>query len=60
LFAAGTAAVITPIVGFKGDGFQVTVADGQPGKLTLGLREHILDIQYGRVRDTRGWLYRVL
>lgn len=60
VFAAGTAAVITHIVGFKGDGYEVTVGDGGPGKVTLAVREHILDIQYGRVPDTRGWLHQVL
>ena len=56
VFAAGTAAVITPVVGFKGEGLDVTVGGGVPGKTTLTLREHVLDIQYGRVEDTRGWL----
>ena len=59
VFAVGTAAVITPIVGFKGDGYEAVVGDRQPGKITLAVREHILDLQYGRVPDTRGWLRRV-
>ena len=59
VFAAGTAAVITPIIGFKGDGYQITVGNGQPGKLALALREHILDIQYGRAPDRHGWMHRV-
>ena len=59
-FAAGTAAVITPIIGFKGDGYQITVGNGQPGKQALALREHILDIQYGRAPDRHGWMHRVL
>lgn len=58
-FAAGTAAVLTPILGFRGDGYELAVGDGAPGKTTLELREHILDIQYGRAADTHGWLYRV-
>lgn len=59
-FAVGTAAVITPIVGFKGDGYEFAVGDNRPGKTTLAVREHILDIQYGRVPDKRGWLRRVV
>ncbi|WP_171165416.1 branched-chain amino acid aminotransferase [Streptomyces sp. I05A-00742] len=59
-FAAGTAAVVTPIVGFKGDGYALTVGDGAPGKKTLALREHVLDVQYGRAEDKHGWLRRVL
>jgi branched-chain amino acid aminotransferase len=60
MFAAGTAAVITPILGFKGDGYAHTVADGQPGKVTLAIRKHVTDVQFGRVADTRNWLYPVV
>ncbi|MFI9362239.1 branched-chain amino acid aminotransferase [Kitasatospora sp. NPDC053057] len=60
VFAASTAAVITPIIAFKGRGYEFTIGTGAPGKHTLALREHILDIQYGRTEDTHGWLHRVL
>ncbi|CAM2839679.1 MULTISPECIES: branched-chain amino acid aminotransferase [Streptomyces] len=60
VFAAGTAAVVTPIVGFKGDGYAFTVGDGEPGKHTAALRSRVLDIQFGRAKDTHGWLHRVL
>jgi branched-chain amino acid aminotransferase len=59
-FAAGTAAVITPIVAFKGDGYELTIGSGTPGKQTLAIREHVLDIQYGRAEDKHGWLRRVV
>ncbi|MFL6161994.1 MAG: branched-chain amino acid aminotransferase [Jatrophihabitantaceae bacterium] len=59
MFAAGTAAVITPVVGFRGDGYEVTLGNGEPGKQTIAIREHLLDIQYGRVADTHSWLYPV-
>ncbi|MBO8190028.1 branched-chain amino acid aminotransferase [Streptomyces spirodelae] len=64
VFAAGTAAVVTPITGFKGEGgggegYEFTVGDGSPGRKTVELREHVLDIQYGRAQDTHGWLHRV-
>jgi branched-chain amino acid aminotransferase len=60
MFAAGTAAVITPIVGFKGAGYEHTVGDGQPGSVTLAIRKHILDVQFGRVPDPGNWLHRVV
>jgi len=60
MFAAGTAAVITPIVGFKGNGYAQTIGDGQPGRLTLAIREHILDVQFGRAPDAGNWLHRVV
>ena len=59
VFAAGTAAVITPIIGFRGEGYEVTIGSGEPGKQTLAIREHLLDIQYGRVPDAHSWLYPV-
>ncbi|MFD6422286.1 branched-chain amino acid aminotransferase [Streptomyces sp. NPDC060198] len=60
VFAAGTAAVITPMVGFKGDGYEFTVGDGTPGKQTMALRDHVLDIQHGRAEDKHGWMRRVI
>lgn len=59
VFATGTAAVITPIVGFRDEEGETVIGDGEPGKTTLALREHLLDLQYGRIEDTRGWLRRV-
>ncbi|MFE4482365.1 MULTISPECIES: branched-chain amino acid aminotransferase [Streptomycetaceae] len=64
VFAAGTAAVVTPIVGFKGEskgeGYAFTIGTGTPGKQTLAIREHMLDIQYGRAEDVHGWMRRVV
>ncbi|OLR92548.1 branched-chain amino acid aminotransferase [Actinokineospora bangkokensis] len=60
VFAVGTAAVITPITGFRGPDLSITVGGGAPGATTLALRAHLLDIQHGRVEDTRGWLRRVV
>jgi branched-chain amino acid aminotransferase len=58
-FACGTAAVITPVGEVKARTGDFTVGDGQPGPLTMQLREHLLDVQHGRVADTHGWLHRV-
>ena len=59
-FACGTAAVITPVGEVKARTGDFTVGDGSPGPLTTRLRESMLDIQHGRVADTRGWLHRVV
>jgi branched-chain amino acid aminotransferase len=59
-FAAGTAAVITPIIALKSDEFAAPVGDGKPGTYTRQFREHLLDIQYGRAEDTYGWMHQVL
>ena len=60
-FACGTAAVITPIVGFNSPehGAQA-VGNGEPGPRTRELRAHLLDIQFGRAEDRHGWLRRVV
>lgn len=58
-FASGTAAVILPIVGFKGQGFQHSVGDGEPGAVTRDIRNYMVDVQYGRIADEHHWLHRV-
>ncbi|MHC3429926.1 branched-chain-amino-acid transaminase [Streptomyces sp. DT18] len=60
VFAAGTAALLTPVTGFKGAGHAFTIGDGTPGPTTLALRRTVLDLQYGRTEDRHGWLHRVL
>ncbi|WP_308286233.1 branched-chain amino acid aminotransferase [Actinomycetospora endophytica] len=55
VFAAGTAAVISPIVRFREPGGEFTVGDGTPGPRTLALRSELVDVQFGRAADPRGW-----
>ncbi|MDA8439858.1 MAG: branched-chain amino acid aminotransferase [Propionibacterium sp.] len=64
--ACGTAAVVVPVVGFRrpgptadADDVTLPVAHATPGPKTLALREHLLDIQYGRAEDPFGWTVRV-
>ncbi len=60
VFACGTAAVVTPITGFSfPDGTTLTVGNGEVGAHSAALRKHLLDIQYGRVADTHGWMVKV-
>ncbi len=57
-FSCGTAAVVTPIGAFKSKAGEWRLPEnGSPQ--TLAIRNAILDIQYGRVPDTHGWLKRV-
>ncbi|SEL86403.1 branched chain amino acid aminotransferase apoenzyme [Blastococcus sp. DSM 46786] len=58
-FACGTAAVITPVGQIRARTGDFTVGDGEPGPVTMRLRETLLDIQHGRVADTHGWLHQV-
>jgi branched-chain amino acid aminotransferase len=59
VFACGTAAVVAPVGYAKGVSGEWQVGDGQPGPVTLRLRETLLDLQYGRREDTRGWMHRI-
>ncbi|MBS2961787.1 branched-chain amino acid aminotransferase [Actinocrinis puniceicyclus] len=58
-FGCGTAAVVTPIGSVKSKNDEFTVADGNPGPVTLRLREHLLGIQRGAVEDKHGWLHKI-
>ncbi len=60
VFACGTAAVITPVGQVKSAHGSWQVGDGEPGPVTLQLREAMLDLQHGRAPDPHGWLHRVL
>lgn len=57
VFACGTAAVITPVGTVKRDGTEWRQSGGEPGKVTLRLREALLDIQRGITEDTHGWMH---
>ena len=59
MFACGTAAVITPIAAFKGDGFVIGDEDAPAGELTLSLRDELTGIQQGRVEDRHGWMLQL-
>ncbi len=58
-FACGTAAVVTPIASVKGADGGFTIGGGQPGPVTLRLREELVGIQRGGVPDTRGWIEEI-
>ena len=59
VFACGTAAVITPVGAVKSHATSWTVGDGEPGPVTMRLRQELLAIQTGRAEDRHGWLHHV-
>lgn len=60
VFACGTAAVITPVASFLDEfGGKFVVGDGNVGRHTDSMRKELVDIQYGRVKDTHGWMHKV-
>jgi branched-chain amino acid aminotransferase len=56
VFACGTAAVITPVGYVKHAGGEFTVADGQPGTITMKLREELVGIQEGDRVGPERWM----
>lgn len=59
VFACGTAAVITPIGRLAWDGGEIIIGGNEVGPVAAELRHGLLDIQYGRARDTNGWMTRL-
>jgi branched-chain amino acid aminotransferase len=61
IFACGTAAVITPVGELRWDGGSVDHRrDGHEDKVATAIRARLLDIQYGRVEDSHGWMTRLV
>jgi len=60
VFACGTAAVITPVGRLKWRGGELPMSDGEPGPVTLELREKLLAIQHGSAPDTHGWMHTIV
>jgi branched-chain amino acid aminotransferase len=55
-FACGTAAIITPIDSLVEEtGEKVMLKDGN-GPMAMKLRNHLLEIQEGKLADTHGWV----
>ena len=59
IFACGTAAVVTPIGRLVTAEGEIPAAAQTSGPVTTGIRQKLLDIQYGRVEDSFGWTHRV-
>jgi branched-chain amino acid aminotransferase len=60
IFGCGTAAVIFPVSGLRGPDFAVDAREPRAGEVTMKLRRVLTDLQYGRSRDDRGWLMRLV
>lgn len=57
VFACGTAAVITPVGRVKYADTEFTIGDGEPGEVTMALRDTLTRIQRGTFADTHGWMF---
>ena len=59
VFACGTAAVISPVGAVDGASGGWTIGAGDPGPVSLRLKEELIGIQYGHRPDPFGWVYKV-
>ena len=59
IFACGTAAVVSPIGAAKSAQGTWQTGDGNPGPITMAIRETLLGIQHGTIEDKHGWNVRV-
>ncbi len=59
VWGTGTAAVISPVGELAYKGERLVINGGRIGALTQRLYDAIVDIQYARVPDTRGWTVAV-
>ena len=59
VFACGTAAAVTPVGLVKGRQGEWTIGSGEPGPVTMKMRETLMGIQTGELADKHGWVHRV-
>ena len=60
VFACGTAAVVTPVGQVRDRDGDFRIGDGEPGAVTMALREALVDLQHGLAPDPDGWMRPVL
>lgn len=58
VFAAGTAAVISPVGKLAYRGKKFVINGGEVGPLAARLYDQIMGIQYGKVKDPFGWMMK--
>ncbi|MET8650370.1 MULTISPECIES: branched-chain amino acid aminotransferase [Nocardia] len=56
VFACGTAAVITPVGWVRSAEGEFTIGGGEPGEVTMALRDTLTGIQRGTFEDIHGWM----
>jgi branched-chain amino acid aminotransferase len=59
IFACGTAAVVSPVGQAKSAMGTWVTGDGQPGTITMQIRNHLLGIQHGTIADKHNWMSAV-
>jgi len=59
IFACGTAAVVSPVGQAKSAMGTWVTGDGRPGSITMQIRNHLLGIQHGTIKDSHNWMSAV-
>ncbi|ADG97524.1 branched-chain amino acid aminotransferase [Segniliparus rotundus DSM 44985] len=59
MFACGTAAVVTPIGEIRSAEGEFAIGNGQPGQVTMALRDTLTGIQRGQFADAHHWMSTV-
>ncbi|KZM73811.1 branched-chain amino acid aminotransferase [Nocardia terpenica] len=60
VFGCGTAAVVIPVATVRSAEGEFTVGTGEPGEVTMALRDTLTGIQRGTFADIHGWLRRMV
>ena len=58
-WGCGTAAVVSPIGRFYYDGTEYDVNNGKIGEVTQKLYDTLTGIQWGKINDDFGWIYKI-
>ena len=58
-WGCGTAAVVSPIGRFYYDGNEYDVNNGKIGEVTQKLYDTLTGIQWGKINDDFGWIYKI-
>jgi branched-chain amino acid aminotransferase len=58
-FGTGTAAVVSPIGELCYNDVKYEISDGRIGKISQELYDELTGIQFGEIKDTRGWVVEV-
>ncbi|RMI29170.1 branched-chain amino acid aminotransferase [Nocardia stercoris] len=59
VFGCGTAAVVIPVGTIRDADGDFTIGGGEPGEVTMALRETLTGIQRGTFSDNHGWMHTV-
>jgi branched-chain amino acid aminotransferase len=59
-FACGTAAVVTPVGAVDSRRGGWAIGDGEPGPVSMRLRDQLLGVQFGTIPDRHNWIHRVV